>query len=59
MGKRVIAGLVGLVLLICSSATPVRAEEKANPQIVKFPELAKIVVQHRGTVVVVDLWAEW
>jgi hypothetical protein len=56
MNRQLSAAILGVAFF---ATLCVRAEERANPQIVKFPELAKIVQENRGKIVVVDLWAEW
>ncbi len=41
-------------LLPCAAA-----QEKAEVKVVKYDELGRLVRQHQGKVVVVDLWATW
>ena len=36
-----------------------QAENKVELRVVKYPELAKTVKQHKGKVIVVDFWADW
>jgi hypothetical protein len=37
----------------------IRAEDKVELKVVKYPELAKTVKQFKGKVIVIDFWADW
>lgn len=54
--------MVGIILIAgCSSppppSAPVASEVTLN--VVKLPELEKVIASHQGKVVVLDMWAEY
>jgi thiol-disulfide isomerase/thioredoxin len=57
MPRRSVVLFSALFSLVSSHAA--FAQGKVDLKIVKYPELARLVRDQRGKVVVLDLWAEW
>jgi len=57
MVKRVTLGL-SLVGLLCICAPSFAGDDKVDLKLVKYDDLAKLIADQKGKVVVVDFWAD-
>ena len=55
--KRVSLGL-SLISLLCISARSPAGEDKVELKLLKYDQLAKLIADQKGKVVVVDFWAD-
>jgi hypothetical protein len=49
---------LSLISLLCISAPSLAGEDKVELKLLKYDDLAKLIADQKGKVVVVDFWAD-